>query len=50
MTRKERAGKKGSIRSAKLQTPLSPAEKPNLERGNMSVEEFIRRAKVLENQ
>jgi hypothetical protein len=47
---KERAGKKESIRSPKLQPPLPPAEKHNLERGNMSVEEFIRRAKVLENQ
>jgi hypothetical protein len=47
---KERAGKKESIRSPKPQAPLSPAEKPNPERGNMSVEEFIRRAKALENQ
>ena len=47
---KESVVKKETIRPPKAQPLLSPAEKPNPERGNMSVDEFIRRAKMLENR
>ncbi|MEI6871536.1 MAG: peptidoglycan-binding domain-containing protein, partial [Verrucomicrobiota bacterium] len=47
---KESVVKKETTRPPKVQPLSAPAEKANPERGNMSVDEFIRRAKMLENR